>query len=145
MQSKKKTIDGIIQTEDGSLLPREDGSSLPNSSARRSAVEKALAAVSITQLSSLLFTKGYHNVICLNSECKRWIIHIVSLFVILSMLRKMDRLPHHTLCHLTLTHHTIHNCWPIRSLHSAPPTSFTQEILDRRRHQCVWTQQCPPV
>jgi len=47
---------------------------------------------------------GYHNVICLKSECKRWIIHIISLLVILSMLwRKMDRLPYHIDCHITAT------------------------------------------
>ena len=77
-----------------------DGSSLPNSSsAVDSSVEKVLAAV----LSSLLFTSssgGYHKVICLNSECKPWIIHIVSLLVILSTYAMEDgqtatSVPHH--------------------------------------------------
>jgi len=47
----------------------------------------------------LLATSGYHKVICLNSECKPWIIHILSLLVILSTVPwKMDRLPHQ--CHI---------------------------------------------
>jgi len=55
---------------------------------RRSAVEKLLA------------TSGYHKVICLNSECKPWIIHIMRLLVILSTYAMEDgqtatSVPHH--------------------------------------------------
>ena len=43
---------------------------------------------------------GYHKVICLNSECKPWIIHIMSLLVILSTYALEDgqtatSVPHH--------------------------------------------------
>jgi len=43
---------------------------------------------------------GYHKVICLNSECKPWIIHIMSLLVILSTCVMEDgqtatSVPHH--------------------------------------------------
>ena len=55
---------------------------------RRAAVEK------------LLQCGGYHKVICLNSECKPWIIHIMSLLVILSTYAMEDgqtatSVPHH--------------------------------------------------
>jgi len=45
-------------------------------------------------------SSGYHKVICLNSECKPWIIHVISLLVMLSTYAMEDgqtatSVPHH--------------------------------------------------
>jgi len=53
--------------------------------------------------------KDYHKVICLNSECKPWIIHVMSLLVILSTYAMEDgqtatSVPHHHMVLLLFDH-----------------------------------------